>query len=67
MIVFSNAVSGMIGAFLSPIIVEDGLNPDEGRDKIIEYVIFQGIAIVAVMMINLIFFKGDLEKRSKCT
>ena len=65
-IIFANSISGGIGAALSPIFVKSHLPPDEGRQQVINYVMYQSAVFAGIMLMNLLFFRGSPSKNEKC-
>lgn len=63
LIIFGNSISGGVGAVLSPIFVKDGLSEEEGKKKIINYIMIQAAIISGVMILNLIFFRGSPQSK----
>ena len=63
LIIFGNSISGGVGAVLSPIFVKDGLSEEEGKEKIINYIMIQAAMISGVMILNLIFFRGSPQSK----
>lgn len=56
--VFAMSVSGGAGALISPFIVKAGMGQEEGLKAVFKLMLFQGVPVAAIMIVNLIFFRG---------
>lgn len=56
--IFTALVSGGLGALISPFLVKENLPPDIGRQKVFWLIVYQGILVGSIMVLNLILFRG---------
>lgn len=56
--IFTSLVSGGLGALLSPFFVKENLPPELGQQKVFWLMIYQGIFVGVIMILNLVLFRG---------